>query len=42
VVVEVNAMDSQSFLDRRGEIADAVRLALLESHPLQDVISSGE
>jgi hypothetical protein len=42
VVVEVHAMDSQSFLDRRGDIADAVRLALLESHQLQDVISRGE
>ncbi|MCX6622022.1 MAG: hypothetical protein NTY38_13325 [Acidobacteria bacterium] len=39
VVVQVQAMDSQSFLDRSDDIADAVRKALLNSHPLGDVLS---
>lgn len=39
VVVQVQAMDSRSFLDHRDEIASAVRQALLESHGLSDVIS---
>jgi hypothetical protein len=39
VVVQVQAMDSQSFLDRSDDIADAVRKALLNSHPLGDVIN---
>lgn len=38
ISIEVTAMDSQSFLDRRNEIADAVRLALLESHRLKDTL----
>ena len=38
VVVQVQAMDSRSFLDRRDEIASAVRQALLESHSLGDVL----
>ena len=42
VVVQVSAMDSQSIIDRRKEIADAVRLALLESHSLNDQISDAE
>ena len=38
VVVQVQAMDSRSFLDHRDEIATAVRQALLESHGLGDVM----
>lgn len=38
VVVNVQAMDSQSFLDRSDDIADAVRKALLNSHPLNDLV----
>jgi hypothetical protein len=36
VTIQVNAMDSQSFLDHSDHIADAVRKALLNSHPLAD------
>jgi hypothetical protein len=36
ITIQVQAMDSQSFLDRRDDIAAAVRRALLESHPLND------
>jgi hypothetical protein len=39
VTVQVNAMDSQSFLDRSGDIANAVRRAMLESSALNDVVS---
>jgi hypothetical protein len=39
VTVQVNAMDSQSFLDHSAEIASAVRQALLSSNSLSDVIS---
>jgi hypothetical protein len=39
VNIQVNAMDSQSFLDHRDEIARAVREALLTSNSLNDVIS---
>jgi len=42
VVVQVQAMDGQSIIDRRRDIADAVRLALLESHQLNDLISNSE
>jgi hypothetical protein len=38
VTVQVQAMDSQSFLDRRNDIALAVRQAMLESSVLNDVI----
>lgn len=38
VTVQVQAMDSRSFLDHRDEIAAAVRQALLESHTLGDVL----
>ena len=38
VTVQVQAMDSRSFLDHRDEIAAAVRQALLESHSLGDVM----
>lgn len=39
VTVQVNAMDSQSFLDHSDDIADAVKAAILNSHSLNDVIS---
>jgi len=39
VVVNVQAMDSRSFLDRRDDIASAVREALLNSHPLGDYLA---
>jgi len=39
IVVNVQAMDSRSFLDHSGEIAQAVREAMLNMHPLNDVVS---
>lgn len=38
VVVQVQALDSQSFLDRSDLVASAVKKALLESHTLADVV----
>ena len=38
VTVQVQALDSQSILDRSGDIAAAVRQAMLESSILNDVI----
>jgi hypothetical protein len=38
ITVNVQAMDSQSFLDRSDDIAQAVRRAMLESGVLNDVI----
>lgn len=38
VTVQVNAMDSRSFLDHSNEIALAVRQAMLESSVLSDVV----
>jgi hypothetical protein len=38
ITVQVHAMDSQSFLDHSGDIAAAVRQAMLESSVLNDVI----
>lgn len=38
VVVQVQAMDSRSFLDHTPEIAEAVKRALLESNGLRDVL----
>jgi len=40
VTIQVNAMDSQSFLDHSDEIAMAVKQAILNSSSLNDVISS--
>ncbi len=34
--INVSAMDAKSFADRSGEIADAVRSAMLQSHVLSD------
>lgn len=39
ITVQVQAMDSRSFLDRRDDIARAVRQAMLNSHSLNDVIA---
>ena len=39
VVVNISAMDTQSFLDRSQDIAGAVRDAMLHMHPINDVIS---
>ena len=39
VTVNVSAMDSQSFLDRSGDIARAVREAMLHMHPVNDLIN---
>jgi hypothetical protein len=38
LTVQVNALDSQSFLDHSDDIANAVKAALLNSHSLSDVI----
>ena len=38
VVVNINAMDSRSFLDRSSDIAQAVRDAMIHMHPVNDVI----
>lgn len=39
ITVNVQAMDSQSFLDRSDDIARAVKRAMLESSSLNDVVS---
>jgi len=39
ITVNVQAMDSQSFLDHSGDIARAVREAMLNMHPMNDLIS---
>ncbi len=39
ITIQVHAMDSQSFLDHSHDIASAVRQAMLNMHPLNDVIS---
>ncbi len=39
VVVNISAMDTQSFLDRSQDIAGALRDAMLHMHPVNDVIS---
>ena len=38
ITIQVQAMDSQSFLDHSQDIASAVREAMLNMHPLNDVI----
>ena len=40
ITVNVNAMDSQSFMDHSADIASAVREAMLNMHPINDVVSS--
>lgn len=39
ITVQVQAMDSRSFLDHSWEIARAVKEAMLESHALNDVVA---
>ena len=39
ITIQVQAMDSRSFLDHRDEIARAVREAMLNSHSLNDVVN---
>lgn len=38
ITIQVQAMDSKSFLDHSSEIANAVREAILNSHSLNDVV----
>jgi hypothetical protein len=40
ITVHVSAMDSQSFMDRSTDIANAVREAMLNLHPINDVVAS--
>ena len=40
VTVNVSAMDSQSFMDRSADIASAVREAMLNLHPINDVVAN--
>lgn len=40
ITVNVSAMDSQSFMDRSTDIANAVREAMLNMHPINDVVAS--
>lgn len=39
ITIQVQAMDSRSFLDHSAEIAQAVREAMLNMHPLNDVVN---
>ena len=39
ITVHVNAMDSQSFMDRSNDIANAVREAMLNNHPINGVVA---
>lgn len=40
ITVNVSAMDSRSFLDRSTDIANAVREAMLNNHPINGVVAS--
>lgn len=40
VTVNVNALDSQSFMDHSDDIANAVREAMLNMHPINGVVAS--
>jgi hypothetical protein len=40
ITINVNAMDSQSFMDRSADIASAVREAMLNLHPINDVVAN--
>src|ERR1019366_5384310 len=40
ITVNVSAMDSQSFMDRSTDIANAVREAMLNMHPINDVVAN--
>ncbi len=39
ITVNVHAMDSQSFMDRSSDIANAVREAMLNLHPINSVVA---
>ena len=39
ISIQVNALDSRSFMDHSDEIAQAVRQAMLNSHSLNDVVN---
>ena len=39
ITVNVSAIDSQSFMDRSNDIASAVRAAMLNMHPINDVVA---
>jgi hypothetical protein len=39
ITVNVSAMDSQSFMDRSHDIASAVREAMLNMHPINNVVA---
>ncbi|MCX6596461.1 MAG: hypothetical protein NTV70_08850 [Acidobacteria bacterium] len=39
VTIQIQALDSRSIMDRRDDIASAVREAMLQSHPLNDVVA---
>jgi hypothetical protein len=39
ISIQVNALDSRSFMDHSNEIAQAVRYAMLNMHSLNDVVS---
>jgi hypothetical protein len=39
ITLHVQAMDSKSILDRSSDIAQAVRQAMLQSHPINDVMA---
>ena len=38
--MNVNAMDSKSFMDHSTDIANAVREAMLNMHPINGVVAS--
>lgn len=42
VTVQIQAMDARSFLDRSGEIASALRSAMLHSSSINDVVAEME
>ena len=39
VTIQIQALDSRSIMDRRDEIASAVREAMLQSHSLNDIVA---
>jgi len=39
VTLHIQAMDTQSILNRSADIAQAVRQAMLQSHPINDVVA---
>ena len=39
VTLHINAMDTQSILNRSTDIAQAVRQAMLQSHPINDIVA---